>query len=294
MRRFRPLLIAVLLFACAFGAALLAQETISFAPSSSAIVFDEATANNMRALFSVGQAYGNYANVFSKVGDSITVSYHFLKPFGWGLYNLGEYDELQPVIDFYGYRRVGDGNSFSVDSAAAGVGWASWGVLDPEFADEEICLMGENPLECEYRIRQPSVALIMYGTNESGYLSPQDYRYFLERIMRLSFDWGVIPVFSTLPNRPAVGETIIAYNNEVRALTSEYHLPLWDYAAAVNGLPNFGLTYDDVHPSAPDESAFDGVLTPEYLQYGYNVRNLTALQMLDSIWRVVVPGGVTG
>jgi len=39
---------------------------------------------------------------------------------------------------------------------------------------------------------------------------------------------------------------------------------------------------DGVHPSAAPNSAD---FTPENLQYGMTVRNLTALQALDAVWR---------
>jgi hypothetical protein len=50
-------------------------------------------------IFAVGQSMGNRANIFSKVGDSITASDVFLEPFSEGNYNLRDHAYLQPVID---------------------------------------------------------------------------------------------------------------------------------------------------------------------------------------------------
>jgi hypothetical protein len=48
-------------------------------------------------------------------------------------------------------------------------------------------------------------------------------------------------------------------------------------------LPNEGLGPDGIHPSAaPDSADF----TADSLQFGYTVRNLTALQALDALWRL--------
>jgi hypothetical protein len=46
------------------------------------------------------------------------------------------------------------------------------------------------------------------------------------------------------------------------------------------------LSSDGVHPSYVTSHAAD--FTPEYLQYGYTVRNLTALQALDEVWRKAI------
>src|SRR5688572_18929659 len=49
-----------------------------------------------RAIFLSGQSFGNRPNVFSKVGDSITVSGAFLKPIGLDQYDLHEYAYSEP------------------------------------------------------------------------------------------------------------------------------------------------------------------------------------------------------
>lgn len=47
--------------------------------------------------------------------------------------------------------------------------------------------------------------------------------------------------------------------------------------------------WDGIHPSAPglapDDYGAAADLSPENLTYGYTVRNLTALQALDAVWR---------
>ncbi|KXK12441.1 MAG: hypothetical protein UZ15_CFX003003475, partial [Chloroflexi bacterium OLB15] len=100
---------------------------------------------------------------------------------------------------------------------------------------------------------------------------------------------GVIPIFSTIPMRPEWSANVYAVNAEVADMTADWNLPLWDYAGAMSGLPEYGLAQDEVHPSSPpnhrpQEAA---IFTPDYLQYGYVMRNLTGLQMLDAVWRAV-------
>jgi hypothetical protein len=209
------------------------------------------------------------------------------------VYDLGGYDYLQPVVDQFSNTWVGVDNAFTRESVAADVGWAAWGVLEPELADEEFCQPEEKPLECEYRIARPSVALIMFGTNDASYRTPGEFRYDLQRIIDLSLSWGVIPVLSTFPNRPDAPEAAAALNQVVRELAAERRLPLWDYAAALAALPNQGLAWDNLHPSAPEETDDVAVFNADTLQYGYVVRNLTALQILDRVWRTVDPAAGT-
>jgi hypothetical protein len=253
------------------------------------VPFPDDIANNIRAIYSVGQAYGNQPGMFSKVGDSITKSIYFLRQIGWRVYDLGQYSYLQPVVDHYSNTWVGVDNAFTRDSVAADVGWAAWGALEPELADEEVCQPGEKPLECEYRIARPSVALIMFGTNDASYRTPAEFRTDLERIIDLSVSWGVVPVLSTFPNRPDAPDAAAALNQVVRELANERRLPLWDYAAALAPLPDQGLAWDHLHPSAPEETDDVARFRADTLQYGYVVRNLTALQILDRVWRTVDP-----
>lgn len=273
---------------------VLAAACLLIAPSAISaqdgfVPFPDDIASNIRAIYSTGRAYGNQPGMFSKVGDSISKSIYYLRQIGWGVYDLGPYGYLQPVVDQFSNTWVGVDNAFTRNSVAADVGWAAWGVLEPELADEDVCLPEEKPLECEYRIARPSIALIMFGTNDASYRTPDEYRYDLERIVNLTVSWGVIPVLSTFPNRPDTPAAAAALNQVVREVAATHHLPLWDYAAALAPLPDEGLAWDHLHPSAPEETDFVAVFDAENLQYGYVVRNLTALQILDRVWRTVNP-----
>lgn len=250
----------------------------------------EAIASRIQSIYAAGQTLGNRTDVFSKVGDSITVSFYFLQPIGEGLYHLGEYDELQPVIDRFSATNAREGNSFRNPSLAAGVGWAAWTALDPSFSDLAHCLPGEIPLTCEYRLTRPAIALIMFGTNDVIYRSSQQYRRDLLDIVQISADMGVIPILGTIPNVPGYEMQVREFNGVLVEITTAENLPLWDYGDAMDGLPNHGLGWDNLHPSAPPEgyqAAAD--FRPPNLQYGYVMRNLTALQMLDRVWRRLQP-----
>lgn len=249
-------------------------------------VFSPDVIEVLDSIYATGQARGNRMDVFSKVGDSITVSLAFFVPFGEGNYRLGEdYAYLQSAIDFYSVNLARTGNSFINESLAAGVGWSAAAVLDKEFADTTLCQTGEIPLVCEYRLTRPAVALIMFGTNDVGYTDPADYRRNMEAIVDISMKMGVIPVVSTIPNRAGLEGKVALYNAILLDMTTEKHLPLWDYAAALQSLPNSGLGNDGIHPSAPSWNyRATGDFSPHMLRFGYTIRNLTGLQMLYRLW----------
>jgi hypothetical protein len=243
---------------------------------------------HLKAVYAYGQALGNKPDVFSKVGDSITVNGSFLTPFGNGIYNLADYGNLEGVVNFFNVTQARTGNSFQNRSLAAEVGWSAFGALMRSETDYTVCNAGETPLQCEYRLVRPSFALIMFGTNDVGFRSAEEYRADMRAIIEVSEGVGVIPIISTVPLRPGYERQISAFNQVIAELTTEYRLPLWDYSAAMAVLPNYGLTYDNVHPSSPPGNEDNaGNFAAEYLRYGYVVRNLTALQILDQVWQVV-------
>lgn len=241
---------------------------------------------NVIAIFREGMQAGNRPDVFSKVGDSITANEFFLVPFGSEDYALGEHQSLQAVIDYYADAKARDGNSFANTSLAAYTGWSSADVLDPENADPKLCEAGESPLECDYRIVKPSVALIMLGTNDIG-REAEEYEASMRRVIEETLDRGIVPILSTIP--PLLVEEspqrqVHEYNGVIVRLAHEYDIPLWDYWAAMNLLPHYGLWDDGAHPNWSDA----GDLSENNLQFGMNVRNLTALQALDAVWRTLM------
>lgn len=259
-------------------------------PDADALIYgqylDSETAEHVREIFAKGQALGNRAGVFSKVGDSITVARHMLHPIGAGVYNLGEHAALQDVIDAFSTVEVDEHkrNSFTAISLAAGVGWTTATVLDAHYADPDTCEAGESPLECEYRRTQPSIALIMLGTNDVGLLPTEVYRTNLRKIIDVTLSRGIVPIVSTIPNQPKEAEGTAQINQIIVETVRALHLPLWDYGLVMSTLPGEGLDIDGVHPSIPPngiEGSAD--FRPGNLYYGYVLRNLTALHLLKAV-----------
>jgi uncharacterized protein YraI len=254
--------------------------------------------SNSTQIFRRGQSFGNRANVFSKVGDSITATGHFMYSFGWGRYNLHDYAYYQDVISYFSGTTARESNSFANGSLAAKPYWSSATVLDPASAEAGTCQPGEMPLVCEYRIVRPSVALIMIGTNDIGRSSPEQFQANLQTIVQISMDMGVIPVLSTLPPRPGNASETTLFNQIIISTAQGYDVPLWDLYTSMLKLPGNGLDPDGVHPSfvGGEYSNYDpsGDFTATNLQYGYPFRNLMGLQVLDAVWRQIIAPNAGG
>jgi len=264
------------------GAAQDAPTAVAVAASGGVV---SGVSSNARRIFLDGLAKGNLPHAFTKVGDSISASPHFLTQIGSGIYQLGDYGHLGAAISFFSGPNGRGFNPFSAASLAAHNGWSTESVLNPANADPNVCKPGETPLQCEYRLVRPAVALIMLGTNDAGGMPAATFRANLQAIVQTSINMGVIPVLSTIPPKhfnPATDGRVAEFNQIIIATARAYDIPLWDYFQAMSRLPNEGLSGDGVHPSiAPSgiSTRFDA----EHLQYGYTVRNLTALEVLQQI-----------
>jgi uncharacterized protein YgiM (DUF1202 family) len=249
--------------------------------------------SHARQIFLDGRAKGNLPHTFTKVGDSISAAPQFLTQIGQGSYQLGDYNYLSGAIGFFSGPNGRGYNPFSTASLAARNGWSTESVLNPANADPNICLSGETPLECEYRLVKPAVALIMLGTNDSGGMPAATFQSNLQTIVQISINMGVIPVLSTIPPKhynAATDGRVAEFNQIIIATARGYDIPLWDYYQAMASLPNQGLGSDGVHPSTPP-SGVTTIFDASSLQYGYTMRNLTALQVLYALWQQVLYDG---
>jgi hypothetical protein len=129
----------------------------------------------------------------------------------------------------------------------------------------------------------------MFGTNDVGYVPLSTFRHNMERIVTISTEMGVVPILSTIPPRIGYDEQVSSFNQLIRQLSQEYQIPLWDYGLAMQVYMPGSLTFDGVHPSLPPRGADDAAnFQPENLPYGYVLRNLSALHVLDALWHEII------
>lgn len=243
---------------------------------------------------SFGLRRGMRPGVFSVVGDSISSNKFFLKPLAHGVQDLGDYAGLEPVLEYYRGPTVRsvEGvafNSFDIDGIGALSGWKAEHVVEPGSRFwEPLCQPRETPLQCELRIARPEITLIMIGTNDVGVTSLPVYADQLYRIVRRVQSHGSIAVLSTLPaQRNAAGvDAAEPYNQVILNLAAQRRVPLWNFWRALEALPSGGVEPGDIHPNVPpNERSVE--FSSAGLQYGMNVRNLTALQVLAALHAVL-------
>ncbi len=230
-----------------------------------------------RAIYQRGQAMGRDPHQLAKVGDCFTDHEYFLKYFTWGRYNLGDYTALQPVIDTYG-------ESMDDLSYAASVGFVAGAVLDPMWANPEVCQPDESPLACEYRVHNPSVSVIMLGTQDVLLMTPEQFDTALREIVRETVAANIVPILSTFPGNLEFWDKSLQFNKIVVNIALDFDIPLINLWLALEGLPNHGLG-DSNHMSFPLTTPAD--LTQPNLTTGYPMRNLVTLQTLDNVWRAI-------
>ena len=244
-----------------------------------------------RTIYQAGLARGNNPRVFSKLGDCMTETPYFLAPFSEGKYDLGAYGSLQAVMDqFAGVPARASGwklDSFATVGLAAASGFNIAGPLDPTWADPKWCQAGESPAACEYRVSRPSVALIMFGTNDVNYTEAAAYDFYLRTLIIQTLDQDILPIVSTFPTRPENPEKSLLLNQIVARVAEAYGIPLINLNRALESLPNHGVNPEDtIHLSVPADGRVD-VFTATDLQAGFTVRNLVTLQTLEAVLRAV-------
>lgn len=303
--RYRLILSIFLVILGVFGvvfAAAAQDETSPVVEAASAIdlaalpVLPQVT-DTARELYAQGQELGLNPHVVSKIGDCMTASENFLVPFGSDGYDLGEYDELQPVIDqFTAAPARGEGyeeNAFTNPGLATASGFTTVSVLDSLWADPQWCAANESPLACEYRLSQPAFALIMFGTNDILFFDEVSFDGYMREIIDETIASSIVPVLFTFPERPEFPEKTILFNQIVAKIAQDYDLPLINLYVALEDLPDKGIDVQDpIHLSFPIDGDA-GNFTPANLQQGYTFRNLITLQALDVLWRGIVEGEAT-
>lgn len=239
-------------------------------------VVPESVSQRVRLIYQMGLMAGNDPRAFSKVGDCNMTNPYFLTGFDQpGSYDLGEYTSLQETIDYFS-------GSHARTSLAAKQGLTAHAVLSMLWNTWKECETYETPLTCEYRIHKPMYAIIAFGTNDAN--GNVDFEKALRRVIDMTIGNGTIPILATKADN-AEGDHSL--NRTIVKLADEYELPVWNYWLAVQPLPLSGLL-DAEHLEHLSVGPLGYTnFQPENLEYGWSMRNLTALQVLDSVRRSV-------
>ena len=225
-------------------------------------------------IYRQGLTQGNDPTHFSKIGDCQNVTSYFLADFDRNRYTLGEnYDYLQDVIDHYA-------GSWGRDSLAVKGGFNVASVLNPMMADPDLCESNESPIACELRVNQPSIVIISLET-WWNHDDPTKYEFYMRKILDEVIAFGALPIIATKADN-LEGDHII--NQSIAQLAYEYDIPMWNFWAAADALPEHGLTEDGFHLTLGLGNYFDN---PDNFAGAWPIRNLTALQSMDAVYQAV-------
>lgn len=224
-------------------------------------------------------------DVFLKAGASSTVNTNTLFCFESDVTtDLGTHRELADALAYFRSGDAAGTSAFARVTLAAESGRSAAWVVDGE----------PSPLQQEWSAIAPRVALVHYGTNDMnlGATHGSAMVPFHEAMMTIVDDMlgrGTVPVLFGITRRgdsPAADLWVESYNAVIRGMAQSRQVPFIDLHAAIDPLPDHGLGSDGVHLLAFGDGAC--VLTDEGLQWGYNMRNLVALEGLDRAMAVLV------
>jgi hypothetical protein len=241
-----------------------------------------AVSDTARAIYRRGITLGRDPHAFSKVGDCQVATDFFLVSFDLpGYYKLGENTSLQETIDWFS-------GSFSRRSKSMRDAMRAESLFSALFADPKNCQPGEGPLACEYRLYNPSIAIISMEQTWSPHVDVEKYTQYMRQMIEYTISQGIVPILATKADNLEGDHQI---NRIIAQLAWEYEIPLWNFWAAVQPLPYHGLISntptggkDMYHLTVGRYFDFS---TPDEERSGWTMRNLTALQSLDAVWRGV-------
>jgi hypothetical protein len=229
---------------------------------------------NARAIYQRGQQLGNFPNSFMKMGESNTGGTVYMCTFEWGKYDLGTYEELLPIVEWFNQTQ-----SFCRTNMTAGNGFSTATVLDPLWAPADQCESNESPLACEIRKSKPSYAFIYFGIADMGAITDDEYRQNLNTIIRILSNSGVIPILTTFPMSDKFNDgKPQQFNQIIREVAADRRVPLIDLRVAVYNYPDHGTGEDGYHLSV--RSVEETTFTGDELVYARTTRELLTLQML--------------
>jgi|GEM_PF-338844 len=213
-------------------------------------------------IYRKGIANGTDPHSFSTIGDCQSEPNVFLGIYDTNRYILGKDDQfLKETVDFY--QKV-----FGRQSLAVRDGLSAPSALSPKWANADQCEANENPVQCDLRVHKPAVMFINLGTNWRADASTEAYEKYLRQIVDLLITNGTLPVLSTKADNVEGGNRI---NEATARVAHDYDVPLWNFWATAQYLPNHGL----------DKTRQDVYLTVE----AWDARSYTALKVLDTLRR---------
>ena len=221
---------------------------------------------SIRAIYEKGLSLGNDPNSFSIFGDCQSRPEEFFGLFETDpllVENLSP--ELRETVQHFN-------GSFNRESPTSQDGTTPGALLWDQWHRGQFgCTFAETPVDCELRIHRPSFVIIQIGTH----FESRNTEY-LRKIITQLINEGVVPILATKADNRELDDRV---NRDMALLADEFNLPLWNFWAALEDLPNRGLY---VMKGREEQGA---VYLNEEAQ---EIHRITGLEALNIVWRVVV------
>lgn len=220
--------------------------------------------DNVRDIYELGQTLGNDPNAFSIFGDCQARPEEFFGVYETDPLALASLPpELRELVDNFN-------GSFNRESPTARDGTTPGALLWTQWHRGRFgCTFAETPVECELRIHNPSFVLIQIGSH----FESRNTEY-LRRIITQLIQNGVVPILATKADNRELDHRV---NRDMALLAAEFDLPLWNFWASLNDLPNRGLYTREDRPYQGDI-----YLTDE----AQAIQRRTGLEALNLVWRM--------
>ncbi len=267
-----------------------AGDALLYPPGRAHSPITTSVATHLRALAAHDTARDE--RVFMKVGDSISYSAWFMDCYAPQQQNqvkeLGDNAALQGALDQFSSVTIDGETPLNRRSLATKIGaTAAWPITGMPA-----------PLTQELGALNPRFAVVMYGTNDLNATGSEDglrawfWRSYAQNVFTIAdtlIAVGIIPALSAIPYSGQHPTKVPVVNLIVRGIAQALQVPFIDYYLASSALPNHGVGGDGIHPSVYMLAGIPRAcfLTPEGLQFGYNVRNLVTLEALERLRQVV-------
>ena len=214
----------------------------------------------LREIYQQGIAKGSNPHAFSILGDCQSQPDVFMGVFDS---QPEEVKSLSPALQETVAYFAGSFDRYSPtvkDATTEGaLLWAQW-----NDNKEKKCKPGETPLDCELRTHRPSLVFIHIGTHWEA-----RNRQYLNTIIDKTIASGAVPILVTKADNREKDERV---NKNLASLAVERGLPLWNFWASIQHLPDNGL-----------KEGSDMYLNQEAVE----IHRMGAIQALDAVWRAL-------
>ena len=105
----------------------------------------------------------------------------------------------------------------------------------------------------------------------------------IRTVIEHTIELGIVPILSTKPDNAERDHSI---NRLIVELAREYELPLWNFWASLQHLPDKGMMAPE-HLSYSSRISWVNFEARASMTYGWTLRNLGGLQVMDAVHALV-------